>query len=56
MKFLVVLAIVLLATKKAADFLLAIVCVLLFGYGSYVLIREIPKSRLIRSHTPSLLP
>lgn len=56
MKSLVLLAIVLLAAKKASGFLLAIVCVLLFVFGSYVLICDIPKPQLLRRHTPSFLP
>ncbi len=40
MRFLVILAIVLLATKKAAEFALALFCALLFGYGSWVLVRD----------------
>ncbi len=39
MKSLVLLAIVLFVAKKAAEIVLTVFCVLLFGYGSYVLIR-----------------
>jgi len=37
---LVLLALALLVTKKLAEFALSVFCVLLFGYGSYVLIRD----------------
>jgi hypothetical protein len=56
MKSLVVLAIVLFATKKVAEFLLSFFCVLLFGYGSYVLIRDFRKPRFLCSQTPARLP
>ncbi len=39
MRSLVLLAIVLFAAKKLAGFVLSVFCVLLFGYGSYVLVR-----------------
>ncbi len=54
MKSLVLLALVLFATKKVAEFVLTVFCVLLFGYGSYVLLRDIPKSGFLRSDIPSL--
>ncbi len=54
MKTLVLLAIVVLAAKKAADFMLAFLCVVLFGYGSYVLIRDISKPGFLRSDAPRL--
>lgn len=44
MKYLAILAIVLLATKKIAEFALAFFCVLLFGYGSWVLVRDFRTS------------
>lgn len=40
MKSLLLLAIILLATKKVGEFLLSIFCLLAFGYGSYVLLRD----------------
>ena len=43
MRFLTILAIVLFATKKVAEFVLAFFCVLLFGYGSYLMIRDFRK-------------
>jgi hypothetical protein len=43
MKSLVLLVLALFATKKVAEFVLSVFCVLLFGYGGYVLIRDIPK-------------
>jgi hypothetical protein len=55
MKSLVLLAIVLLATKKVAEFLVAFFCVLLFGYGSYLLIRDLPKPGFLRSDATSLM-
>jgi hypothetical protein len=48
MKYLAILAIVLLATKKAAEFVLAFFCVLVFGYGSWVLIRDFRKPGCFR--------
>ena len=53
MKFLAILAIVLFATKKVAEFVLAFFCVLLFGYGSYVLIRDFKKPGFLRGETKS---
>jgi hypothetical protein len=56
MKSLVLLALVLFATKKVAEFLLTFFCVLLFGYGSYVFLRDLPKPGFLRSDAPSLMP
>ena len=53
MRVLAVLAIVLFATKKVAEFILAFFCVLLFGYGSYVLIRDFKKPGFLRGETKS---
>ena len=53
MKILAMLAIVLFATKKAAEFILAFFCVLLFGYGSYVLIRDFRKPEIRRGEAKS---
>ena len=42
MKFLVIGAVVLLlAMQKAAQFLIYLFCILLFGYGSLVLLRDL---------------
>ena len=43
MRFLAILTIVLFTTKKTAEFVVAFFCVLLFGYGSYVLLRDFKK-------------
>jgi hypothetical protein len=48
MKSLVLLAIVVFAAKKLAELVLSVFCVLLFGYGSYLLIRDTPKPGLLR--------
>lgn len=48
MKSLLILVLVLFATKKVTEFVLSVSCVLLFGYGSYVLIRDTPKPGLLR--------
>ena len=48
MKYLAILAVVLLATKKVAEFALAFFCALVFGYGSWMLIRDFRKPGLIR--------
>lgn len=53
MKSLVLLAIVLFATKKVVEFVLSIFCVLLVGYGGYVVIRDIPKPGFLRCVTTS---
>ena len=53
MKFLAILAIVLFATKKVAEFILAFFCILLFGYGSYVLIRDFRTPGVLRGETTS---
>jgi hypothetical protein len=45
MRFLVLLAIILLATKKVGEFVLSIFCLLAFGYGCYVLLRDTPRPR-----------
>ena len=49
MKYLAILAIVLIATKKVAEFALAFFCVLLFGYGSWVLLRDFRTPGFIRN-------
>lgn len=48
MKVLAILAIVLFATKKVAEFVLAFFVVLLFGYGSFVLLRDFRKPGFFR--------
>jgi hypothetical protein len=48
MKSLAILAVILLATKKVAEFALAFFCVLLFGYGCWVLIRDFSKPEPFR--------
>jgi hypothetical protein len=48
MKYLAILAIVLLTTKKAAEFVLAFFCVLAFGYGSWLLIRDFRTPGFLR--------
>jgi hypothetical protein len=48
MKYLAILVIVLLVTKKAAEFALAFFCVLVFGYGSWVLIRDFGTPGFLR--------
>jgi hypothetical protein len=48
MKYLAILAVVLLATKKAAEFALAFFCVLVFGYGSWLLIRDFRTPGFLR--------
>ena len=53
MKFLAILAIVLFATKKVAEFVIAAFCVLLFGYGSYVMIRDFRTPGFLRGETKS---
>jgi hypothetical protein len=53
MKSLALLAIVLFATKKVAEFLLSFFCVLLFGYGTCLLIRDFSKPGFLWSQTPS---
>ena len=53
MRVLAFFAIVLFATKKVAEFVLAFFCVLLFGYGSYVLIRDFKKPGFLRGETKS---
>lgn len=53
MKVLAILAIFLLATKKLAEFTLAFFCVLLFGYGSYVLLRDFRKPGFFRDQSSS---
>jgi hypothetical protein len=41
MKFLVIgVVVLLLAMQKAAQFLIYLFCILLFGYGSFVLLRD----------------
>jgi len=52
MKSLVLLALVLLVTKKLAEFALSVFCVLLFGYGSYVLIRDSSKPGFLALRSP----
>jgi hypothetical protein len=56
MKSLVLLALVLFVTKKVAEFVLSVFCVLLFGYGSYVLLRDLSEPEFPRSDAPSLTP
>lgn len=53
MRVLAILAIVLFATKKVAEFVIAAFCVLLFGYGSYVLIRDLRTPGVLRGETTS---
>jgi len=53
MRFLTILAIVLFATKKVAEFVLAFFCVLLFGFGSFVLIRDVCTPGVLRGETTS---
>ena len=53
MRFLAILAIVLFATKKVAEFVLAFFLVLLFGFGSYVLIRDFRTPGFLRGETKS---
>ena len=53
MKVLALFAIVFLATKKLAEFTLALFMVLLFGYGSYVLIRDFGKPGFFRDESKS---
>ena len=55
MRFLAILAVVLFATKKLAEFILAFFCVLLFGYGSYVMIRDFRTPGFLRGETKSRL-
>ena len=52
-RVLAILAIVLFATKKVAEFVIAAFCVLLFGYGSYVMIRDFRKPGFLRGETKS---
>ncbi len=56
MKSLVLLAIVLFAAKKLAAFVLSVFCVLLFGYGSYVLLCGLPTPSVVHGDAPSLMP
>lgn len=49
MKALAIMAVILLVTKKAAEFVVAVFLTLLFGYGIYALVREMPD--LIRRKT-----
>ena len=53
MKILAILALVLFATKKTAEFVLAAFCVLLFGYGTVVLIRDLRKPGFLRGASKS---
>jgi hypothetical protein len=53
MRFLAILAIVLFATKRLAEFIVAFFCVLLFGFGSYVLIRDFRTPGFLRGETKS---
>jgi len=53
MRVLALLTIVLFVTKKVAEFVLAFFCVLLFGYGSYVMVRDFRKPGFLRGETKS---
>jgi hypothetical protein len=45
MRLLVLLALVLIATKKLGEFVLSFFCVLLFGYATYLWVLGLPKPR-----------
>jgi hypothetical protein len=52
-KSLVLLAILLFATKQLGESVLSFCCLLLLGYGIYVVIRDRPTSGFLRGVTTS---